>query len=152
MVVLTNIAPYFLSTVGSEKKEALLLGVTSSLIFDWYARKFIETAVNFHLLNAFPIPRFENLKTESKIIEIAGRMAAVDARYSDWAKAVGVEVDSVTDDAQKGDLVAQLDGLVAAAYGLEASDLKHIFDTFHRGWSDPKRLDIALQSLEEATK
>ncbi len=149
MVVLTNIAPYFLSTAGSEKREALLLGVTSSLVFDWYARKFIETAVNFHLLNAFPIPRFESAQLESRIIAIAGRLAAVDARYSDWAREVGVEVGSVAGGVEKEELIAQLDGLVAAAYGLQANDLKHIFDTFHRGWSDPKRLAIALQALEE---
>ena len=152
MTVLTNIAPYFLSTVGSEKREALLLGITSSIVFDWYARKFIETAVNFHLLNAFPIPQIQNREIESRIIEIAGKLASVDVRYSEWANAVGVSVGSVMDDSESEKLLAILDGLVAAAYGLSTSDLEHIFNTFHRGWSDPKRLELALDALMEVTK
>lgn len=148
MSVLTNIAPYFLSTVGAERREAFLLGVTSSLVFDWYSRKFIETAVNFHLLNAFPIPQLKNLELESEIIKVAGTLAAVDDRYGEWAGSVGVGVSAPTE-TLKSQLVAQLDGLVAAAYGLDRSDLEHIFRTFHRGWSDPERLDLALHALEE---
>jgi hypothetical protein len=148
MAVLTNIAPYFLSTVGAERREAFLLGVTSSLVFDWYSRKFIETAVNFHLLNAFPIPQLNNPELENEIITAAGTLAAVDDRYAEWAGSVGVGV-SIPTEALKNQLVARLDGLVAAAYRLDGSDLEHIFATFHRGWSDQERLDLALQALEE---
>lgn len=152
MTVLTNIAPYFLSTVGSEKHEALLLGVTSSLVFDWYARKFIETAVNFHLLNAFPIPNIQNKDLEDEIVHLSGKLAAIDVRYTEWASAVGVEIASVKSSTEKQNLIARLDGLVAASYGLNSAQLEYIFSSFHRGWSDPVRLDIASQALEEVRK
>jgi hypothetical protein len=147
--VLTNIAPYFLSRVGSEKLEALLLGVTSSLVFDWYARKFVETDINFHLLNAFPIPKIAVPALEEEIVLIAGTLAAVDDRYEAWAKSVGVKAGSIANESERERLIARLDGLVAAAYGLDRSHLEHIFNTFHRGWSDPERLDLSLQALEE---
>jgi hypothetical protein len=152
MTVLTNIAPYFLSRVGSEEREALLLGITSSLVFDWYARKFIETDINFHLLNAFPIPKITNNVIEAEIIRIAGALGAVDERYADWAKVLGVGVATITSNSQKERLIARLDGLVAAAFGLDSSDLEHIFKTFQRGWADQERLVLALQVLEEVSK
>lgn len=147
--VLTNIAPYFLTRVGSEKLEALLLGLTSSLVFDWYARKFIETDINFHLLNAFPIPKIVVPALEAEIVLIAGTLAAVDNRYEAWAQSVGVKANSLTHESESERLIARLDGLVAAAYGLDRSDLEHIFNTFHRGWSDPERLKLALEALKE---
>lgn len=146
--VLTNIAPYLLSPVGSAKQEAYLLGVMSSLPFDWYARKFIETAVNFHLLNAFPIPSGVPAGLEARIVEVSGILASVDHRFEAWAKEVGVDVASVTSTLQKSELIGELDGLVAAAYGLSMSDLEHIFTTFHRGWSDQTRLRQAQEALQ----
>ena len=70
-----------------------------------------------------------------RVIEIAGRLAAVDHRYDDWAAAVGVPVGSVTDDADKAALTDELDALVALLYGLDREDLAYIYATFHRGWA-----------------
>ena len=56
-VVITNQAPYLLWPKGDERDQAYLLGVLSSIPLDWYARRVVETHVNFHLFNAFPVPR-----------------------------------------------------------------------------------------------
>ena len=122
-----------------------MLGVLSSIPLDWYARRFVELHVNIHILNAFPIPSPESTDPlRARTVEISGRLAAIDARYSDWAARVGVVVGSVTDQVTKNDLIAELDAVVALLYGLTREDVEHIFATFHRGWDFGPRLAAAL--------
>ena len=46
-IFIANQAPYFLGRAGDERDQAFLLGVLSSVPFDWYARCFIELHVSF---------------------------------------------------------------------------------------------------------
>ena len=139
-VVLTNKAPYLLWPdlhwpETSIRDEAFLLGVLSSMILDWYARRVVELSLNFHILNNFPIPDVDtdNNPVASRVVEISGRLAAVDHRYADWAAEVGVPVGSVTDEATKQDLICELDACVAHLYGLDEDDLAVVYETFHEG-------------------
>jgi len=148
-VVLTNAAPYLFRRRGSSTDEAYLLGVLSSIPLDWYARRYVELNLNLHILNAFPIPRPNaDDPWRTRIVHIAGRLAAVNGRYTDWATEVGVAVGSVTDQAGKDDLIAELDALVALLYGLSRDDLQHVFTTFHRGWDYQPRLTAALEHYD----
>jgi hypothetical protein len=134
-VVITNQAPYLLWPEGSPRDEALLLGILSSMILDWYARRVVELHVNFHLFNSFPVPDVDvNADPMAdRVAAIAGRLAAVDERFVGWAAEVGVPVGSVSNDAEKQDLIAELDAAVALLYSLEESDLEVIYSTFHEG-------------------
>jgi hypothetical protein len=139
--VLTNKAPYLLRRAGSEKHEAFLLGVMCSIPLDWYARRFVELGLNLHILNGLPIPRpLPGCPISQEVVSIAGRLAARDERFGEWAKAVGVPVGSVRDRQNQADLEARLDALVAQMYGLSADQLQHIYETFHRGWDYRSRL------------
>lgn len=148
-VVLTNISPYLLLPIGREKTEAYLLAVLSSIPFDWYGRKFIESALNFHLFSAFPIPEPQEGKAKDRAIQLSGMLAAVDGSYADWAKAVGVEVGQLKKPLEKEEAIAELDALVAIFYGLDSKQLAHIFSTFHRGWDYSDRLDKVQYFLKE---
>ena len=132
-VVAVHKAPTLLWPIGTERDEAYLLGVLSSMILDWYARRLVETTLSFTLLNGFPIPQIdiERDLLAARVVEIAGRLAAVDDRFAAWAAAVGVRVGSARDEATKTDLLCELDACVAHLYGLEESDLAVIYDTFH---------------------
>jgi hypothetical protein len=143
-IVLTNKAPYFLFQEGDQRDEAYLLGVLSTIPLDWYARSVVETNVNFHILNAFPIP-YANRSNgfRQRVEEIAGTLAAIDDRYQDWADAVGAPVGGVSA-SRKEELVAELDAVVAHLYGLEKSDLTLIYDTFHEEWDPEARKEKAL--------
>lgn len=144
-VVLTDEAAYLLETSGDERDAALLLGVLCSIPLDWYARRVVEVQVDFHVINAFPIPRPDRDDPARRRVEqIAGRLAAVDGRYTDWAAAVGVPVGSITEEAEKDDLIAELDAAVAHLYGLDEGDVRHIFETFHVGWAYEPRLEAVL--------
>lgn len=133
-VFITNKGPYFLFPRGDEQDEAYLLGVLASLPLDWYARRFVETSMNFFILNPFPVPRpsRENLLWQ-RTVQLAGRLAAVDKRYATWAEAVGVDFGPLDGD-EKFAMTCELDAVVAHLYGLEERHLVHIFETFHEAW------------------
>lgn len=143
-LVLTNTAPYFAWPRGDATDEAYLLGVLASIPLDWYARRFVETHLNFHIFNAFPIPRpdYDN-PLWYEVVEISGRLAAVDERFSEWAEEVGVAVGSVTGK-ERDDLIARLDAAVALLYGLDEDDLRVVYSTFHEGWNYEPRLAAVL--------
>lgn len=134
-MVITNQAPYLLWPRGERRDEAFLLGVLSSMVLDWYARCVVELHVNFHILNNFPIPDadVDDDPVARRVVEISGRLAAVDEQYAEWAAEVGVPVGSVTDEVTKQDLICELDACVARLYGLDEDDLAVVYETFHQG-------------------
>ena len=131
-VVITNQAPYLLWPRGTSRDEAFLLGVLSSMILDWCARCVVELHLNFHIFNNLPIPwaDLEEDPIAAHVVEIAGRLAAVDERFAEWAAEVGVPVGSANDEAVKQDLICELDACVAFLYDLDESDLAVIYETF----------------------
>lgn len=143
-VFISNAAPYFLWPRGDKLDEAYLLGVLSSIPLDWYARRFIELNVSLYILNTFPVPRPERTNPLWKrVVELAGRLAAVDDRYAEWADAVGVEYGPLDLD-EKDTMIFELDAVVAHLYGLSEDQLTHIFKTFHEGWDYKPRLNAVL--------
>jgi hypothetical protein len=147
--VLVNQAPYLLRVGGTESDEAFLLGVLSSIPLDWYARRYVELHLNFQILNGLPIPNpLPTDLTRLRVIEIAGRLAAKDERFENWATAVGVPVGSVTSADQQSHLEAELDALIAHLYGLNRSQIEHVFETFHRGWDFHPRLTKVLDYFD----
>ena len=143
-----NQAPYLLWPRGEEKDQAYLLGVLSSIPLDWYARRFVETHVNYFVFNPLPVPRPSRDDARwRRVVELAGRLACPDRRFRTWAKAVGVECGRIADDA-KEDMIHELDAVVAHLYGLSKAQLVHIFETFHEGWDYQARLDGVLNHFQ----
>jgi len=144
-VILANQAPYLVRVVGDERDEAYLLGVMSSLPFDWYARRYVETHLNFHVLYPFPVPKPKREDSLRRRVEVlSGSMASTDDRFCQWAQAVGVKVGGVTDADHQSDCISELDAAVALLYGLAESDLIQLFETFHVGWDYSSRLEAVL--------
>lgn len=138
--VIQNGAPFLLWPRGDENDEAYLLGVISSILPDWYSRRFVEVNMNFHILNALPFPRpTRDNPLWQRVVALSGRLAAVDERYAEWAAAVGVDYGPL-DPVTKDDMIFELDAVVAHLYGLDAAQLGHIFATFHVGWDYQERL------------
>lgn len=144
-VSLVHNAPYLLRRRGTVADEAFVLAVLCSIPFDWYARRYVELHLTFEVLAPMPVPRpSRDDRRRLRAVEVSGRLAAVDERFADWAAEVGVPVGSVTDATEKADLIAELDALVSLLYGLERTDVQHIFETFHRGWDYQPRLTAVL--------
>ena len=143
--VLVHQAYYLFWREGAPATQAYVLGILSALPFDWYARQMVESHVTVEFMRSAPIPRVpDENPLRRRVVEITGRLAAVDHRFAEWARAVGVEVGSVRDETTKQNLMAELDAVVALLYELDRSDVEHIFATFHRGWNYQPRLAAAL--------
>jgi len=144
-VGLNNKAPYLLFPNNSFRDQAFVLGIMSSLAFDWVARRHVEVSLNFFVLNSLPVPLVDVDSALRREVEItAGRLAASDKSFAGWAKAVGVEVGSVKSESDRLRLICELDALVAKLFGLDEADLSVIFETFHVGWDYRERLDAVL--------
>lgn len=143
-VALTDGSPYLLFPRGDERAEAYVLGILSSVPADWMARRVVEVNMNYHVLHGLAVPRVESSDARrERVTALAGRLAAQDARFAEWAGAVGVEVGRVTSN-EKADLIAELDALAASLFGLTRHQIEHIFATFHRGWNYEDRLARVL--------
>jgi hypothetical protein len=145
MRFISNAAPYLLFPRGDSRDEAFVLGILSSRCLDWYARRFVEINLNYHLLNPLPIPRpARDSQGWKRVVELSGRLACPDARFSEFAEAVGVEP-GVIPELEKTDLVHELEAVIAHLYGVTDSQLAHIFETFHEGWDYAPDLDATLR-------
>jgi len=151
-VFITNAAPYLLWPRGDEKDQAFLLGILSAIPLDWYSRRFVETHVNYFVLNPFPVPRPQRGdKSWQRVVALAGRLACPDDRFTGWAKAVGVKAGPLND-VEKENMIYELDAVVAHLYGLTEPQLRHIFETFHEGWDYTARLEATLKHYRTWTK
>lgn len=129
--VIAHHAPYLLRTAGSARDEAYVLGVLSSMAGDWQIRRTVELNLTFEQLSLLTIPDpGDGHPVRDRVVEIAGRLAAIDERFSEWAAEVGVPVGSANDEAVKEDLICELDACVALLYGLDEDDLSVIYETF----------------------
>ena len=141
----TNTAPTLLWPRGDEYDKAYLLGILCSLPLDWYARRFVERHLNFFIFNPLPVPRpRHDSLLRQLIIAAASRLSAPDKRFAKWATSLEVECGPI-DEAQKDDLVYEIDAAVAHLYGLSEAQLVHIFETFHEKWDYHDRLDATLK-------
>lgn len=140
-VFITNKGPYFLWPRGDETDQAFLLGVLASIPLDWYARRFVEVNLNYFILNPFPIPRPDRKNVFwQRVVELAGRLACPDERFAAWAETVGVGCGPLAAD-EKEDMIHELDAVVSHLYGLNESQVVHIFETFHEGGDYESRLN-----------
>jgi hypothetical protein len=142
-VALTNICPYIAIKAGNERLEAFLLGVMNSRIFDWYARKFIETQMNLFFVKAFPVPAFDERLVVKRICEISSRLTCTSEVFSEWAAKVGTECRALSTE-ERERLIVELDAYVAAAYGLDTHQISRIMETFHETWEFESHLQKVL--------
>lgn len=144
-VTVIHKAPVLVQRAGDARAAAALLGVLSSIPFDWYTRRWVELTMSFELLKGSPVPKidFESVLGE-RLVLLAGRLAAVDDRYQSWAIEVGVDVGTANSEPVKSELIAEIDALVSLLYGLSEDQVEHVFVTFHRGWDCSERLEKVL--------
>jgi hypothetical protein len=141
----THKAPVLVRRRGNPSDEAFVLGVMSSVPFDWGARRVVELTLSFEILNTLPVPfASSDSILRERVVSLSGRLAAVDSRFSTWAAAVGVPVGSVKTKQEKEELIYELDALVSLLYGLKEEQVIHVFETFHRGWDYEPRLQRVL--------
>jgi hypothetical protein len=149
-VALVHSAPYLFRKSGDERSEAFLLGIMSSIPFDWAARRWVELNVTFELLRDLPVPQYSESDMRcQRLVELSAQLAASDERFIDWANAVGVKVGSIVEEETVNRALWEIDALTALLYGLSPSQVDTIFSTFHRGWDFNARLERVKLAMEE---
>ncbi len=139
----------FLFNSSSDKRvEAFLLGVLSSIPFDWIARKWVELNFTFEALNNMPVPQFQASDMVDRLVHLSGQLAATDERFDTWAASVGVKVGAVSESEQARS-IAEIDALVAHLYGLNEEQVVQLFSSFHVGWDCQPRLDAVLEHFRK---
>lgn len=126
-VPLTHTAPYILFSDDSAYQTGVL-AVLNSIPFDWLARRYTESHLTYFILNSLTFPPPEDIPWE-RIGSLAARLSCVDDRFAGFAAEAGVECGPLTD-AERSDMRAEIDALVARAYGLTADELRFIFGDF----------------------
>src|SRR5207249_3232734 len=111
----------------------VLTAVFDSFVFDWLIRTKITNHLNFFVVYQMPAPRLSaNDEAFDPIVERAARLICTTPEFDELAKEVGLKShkQGATDSAERAQLRAELDGLIARLYGLTESEFAHILSTF----------------------
>ena len=91
--VVVDKAPYLYQVDGAGEDEAYLLGVFSSMVFDWQMRRTVELGMKFGLLGDASVPAPDRSHpVRRRLTKLAGCLAAADERFADWAARLDVPV------------------------------------------------------------
>lgn len=146
-VVLQDTAPFFVRSRGTVADEAYLLGVLSSVALDWYARRVVELHMNFHVVNALPVPLCpdEQSPLSKRVVEIVSILMCPHQSLEHWCRAVaGGSVRPPEGEDQVHDLVNELDALICLLYKIDEEDVRTVFAT-HGGPGIGERVDGVLE-------
>ena len=145
---LTNKGPYLIFSGWGSLSQASVLGTLNSVPFDWIARRYVETNINYFILNMLTFPPADNTPWES-IGKLAARLSCVDDRFAEFAAEAGVDYGPLTE-AERNDKRAKIDALVAHAYGLTDDELRFIFTDFTENAITPAYRELTLEKFAEA--
>ena len=143
---LTDRAPYIAFHGWQCLEQAFVLGVFNSTPFDWQARRAVETTLNYFILNGLTFPPPDNISWQ-RIGWLAARLSCVDERFAEFAAEAGVECVELTP-TQRNDARAEIDALVAQAYGLTADELRFIFTDFTENAVPQVYRNLVLEKFE----
>lgn len=139
---LTNKAPYLAFVDDDQRAVAVCLALTNSFAFDWQARRFVETNVNFFILEGLKLPELDRESFED-LAAPAARLSCPDERFAEFAEATGVECGPLDED-ERFELRAEIDARVARIWGLAADELEIVFSDF--------TLDAVPEDYREAVR
>jgi hypothetical protein len=125
---LTNKAPYLVFIDDEPLAEAACLALMNSLVFDWQARRFVETNVNFFILEGLKLPALDSEALRGLGVP-ATRLSCPDERFAEFADAAGIECDPLDDDTRL-ELRAEIDARVARIWELDEQELEIVFSDF----------------------
>ena len=127
-----SILPVSESSV-SNVEMLLISAIGNSFIVDFYLRSMVSANINMFYINQLPIPRL--LKGDQwfdAIVQRAAKLICTTPEFDKLAQEIGLEShkNGVTNEVQRGQLRAELDGIIAHLYGLTESEFAYILTTF----------------------
>ena len=143
---LTHTAPNLVFREEPVVSQAHFLGIMNSLSFDWLARRYVESHLTYFVLDMLTFPQPDDTPWE-RIGRLASRLSCVDGRFAEFAYEAGVECGKLTP-TQRNDMRAEIDALVARAYGLTADELRFIFTDFTENAVPQVYRNLVLEKFE----
>ena len=104
------------------------LAMLNSLTVDWQARRFVETHLNFFILEGLKLPNLTEDDVQA-LATPAARLSCPDDRFAEFAEATGVECGPLDDDEREA-LRAEIDARVSRIWGLTRDELEIVFSDF----------------------
>ncbi len=135
-VFVGNTLPVHVASGSAAPSLAEIVFVTAvfdSFVFDWMIRKKITNHLNFFYVYQMPVPRLTASDPAfAPILERAARLICTTPEFDDLAKEVGIKSHrrGATAAAERVQIRAELDGLIAHLYGLTEAEFAHILSTF----------------------
>ncbi|MCG6138220.1 MAG: hypothetical protein MET45_26930 [Nostoc sp. LLA-1] len=105
----------------------------NSFIIDWILRTKVTTTLNFFYVYQLPVPRLTSGdKYFSKIVERAAKLICTTPEFDELAQEIGLvsHKNGVTDETERAQIRAELDGMIAHLYGLTEEEFAYILTTF----------------------
>lgn len=143
---LTNTAPYLTFVAGSHRERVACAAIMNSVPFDWQARRFVETHLNFFIVELLTVPDLDDT-TFTELVHLGGQLSCPDARFAEVAEACGVDIRPVGPD-EAMTIRARIDALVTRAYGLCLEDTEVLLEDFSTNAVPPVHRDRLRAELE----
>jgi hypothetical protein len=122
------------STSFENNQELLALSaMLNSFIFDFVIRQKVTAHCNMFYVYSTPVPRLQKGdQWFDAIVQRAAKLICTTPEFDDLAQEIGLEShkNGVTNEVQRGQLRAELDGIIAHLYGLTESEFAYILTTF----------------------
>jgi len=108
-------------------------GFLNSFSFDFMARQRVTTSFSMFMCYQLPVPRLTKTdKYFTEIVQRAAKLICTTPEFDELAKDVGLgcHKNGITDETQRAQLRAELDGIIAHLYGLTEGEFGYILSTF----------------------
>ncbi len=120
--------------IGNENR-LVALSFCNSFVFDYQIRKRVTNHLSFYIVNDVPLPRLKKEDSFYKpIVEKAAKLVCTSKDYAelwqDVMKTKWTPKCGATDEAERRQLRAELDGIIANVYGLTEEEFSYILSTF----------------------
>ena len=119
--------------VLDDHEKLYLCAILNSFTADYTIRFKVSANVNFFYVYQLPVPRLtKGDRFFAEIVERAAKLICTTPEFDDLAQQVGLESheNGTTDEGDRANLRAQLDGMIAHLYHLTESEFTHILSTF----------------------
>ncbi|MEG4215947.1 hypothetical protein QUA27_11720 [Microcoleus sp. Pol14C6] len=111
----------------------LVCGVLNSFTFDFIARPRVTSSFSAFIFYQLPMPRLTSGdKYFFDIVQRAAKLICTAPEFDELAQEVGLNShrEGVTDETERAQLRAELDGIIAHLYGLTEAEFAYILTTF----------------------
>jgi len=125
-----------------------LMALLNSFILDYYIRQRVSANLTMFFLYELPIPEAKP-EIKAKIVELAFKLLYRRGTYDGMAKALGINVEEITDEEERRETRAELEAVITRdVFGLTKGEMEYVLSTFVYGKPDRKLMGMIAEKME----